>query len=157
MNNRQSHLKRNYELTEDEYNAQAASQAFLCEICREANPERNGESENLSVDHDHVTGTNRGLLCNRCNKALGFLRDSQELAIRVLIYLRKYQGSAIPHVENNPQTRALRDAEFERSLALPVASCGSGAPEGIDLLPAGFGSSAEVLSQTDKPVACELD
>jgi Recombination endonuclease VII len=147
MNNRQSHLKRNYELTEDEYHAQAASQGFLCEICREANPERNGESENLSVDHDHVTGANRGLLCNRCNKALGFLRDSQELTIRVFFYLRKYQGSQIPWVENNPQTRVLRDAAFERSLLMPADPSGKVPEE--EILPVEFARAA-ILSPTEQ-------
>ena len=39
------------------------------------------------VDHDHKTGKVRGLLCNRCNKAIGFFGDDVENIKRALTYL----------------------------------------------------------------------
>ena len=39
------------------------------------------------VDHDHATGTVRGLLCRKCNSALGFLKDSPVLAHKAAFYL----------------------------------------------------------------------
>lgn len=50
------------------------TQKGLCAIC--GLPEvvkRKGSIITLSVDHNHNTGKVRGLLCSKCNKALGFL------------------------------------------------------------------------------------
>lgn len=41
----------------------------------------------LVVDHDHVTGKVRGLLCHRCNVGLGLLGDSVEGIAQALRYL----------------------------------------------------------------------
>ena len=46
----------------------------------------------LVVDHCHETGKVRGLLCDNCNKGIGFLRDDPDM-------LR----SAIAWIENNSQ------------------------------------------------------
>ena len=71
-------LKR-YGLTKTQYTEMLNSQKNSCKICN--------ENTNLVVDHCHLTGQVRGLLCNRCNLALGSLRDSVELAIKVVNYL----------------------------------------------------------------------
>ena len=137
---REAYLKRTYGLSEDEYNAQARSQNYLCAVCHEQNkPGKDGEPENLAVDHNHRTGANRALLCQRCNRVLGMLKDSQELLIRLLEYLRKHDGSAIPYVPDNPETRAAREAAWEASLkpeTLPangknVGEIAAGMPEGL--------------------------
>jgi len=133
MNNRSSHLKRTYGLSEDAYDAQARSQNYLCAVCHEQNPiGRDGQPKILAVDHNHRTETNRGLLCDRCNKVLGFVKDSQELLLRLLFYLRSHDGSQIPYIEDNPETRARRDVAFEQSLGLsaPKLPAAEGLSEG---------------------------
>lgn len=50
--------------------------------------------ENLCVDHDHVTGTVRGLLCNGCNHGIGKLGDNAEGVRRALAYLEAAEHHA---------------------------------------------------------------
>jgi len=66
------------------------SQKGLCAICdRPETNVKNGKIVNLSVDHDHATGTVRGLLCSNCNTAIGLLRDNPELLFRAIKFLEK--------------------------------------------------------------------
>lgn len=54
-----------------------------CENC--------GDSENLHIDHNHVTGEVRGLLCHRCNTALGLLKEDTERIEGLVRYLNSYE------------------------------------------------------------------
>ena len=51
-----------------------------CGICgrdMEMPQSRRGQTlHTVAVDHDHVTGHIRGLLCNKCNKGLGMFDDN---------------------------------------------------------------------------------
>jgi len=58
-------------------------QEFSCAICGE----KHTEGKKLQVDHCHSTGKIRGLLCHRCNKGLGFFRDSADSLNRAIDYL----------------------------------------------------------------------
>lgn len=45
------------------------------------------EEEKLFVDHDHETGEVRGMLCLKCNSALGYADDSKERLQSLIHYL----------------------------------------------------------------------
>jgi len=81
-------LKR-YGLTEADYDMMLEVQEYSCALCHE--PEEklraDGSEMPLSVDHCHETGRVRGLLCHRCNTALGLFREDPEVLRRALEYL----------------------------------------------------------------------
>jgi hypothetical protein len=68
-----------YGLTSEQFTAMLVAQGNRCAICGE--PEtaiRRGRLRSLCVDHDHVTGAVRSLLCSRCNSAVGLMDDDPE-------------------------------------------------------------------------------
>ena len=76
-----------YGLTGEEYRAMSEAQGGVCLFClRPPKPPRN----NLDVDHDHVTGKVRGLLCSGCNRMLGRVSDNPEILRRALAYLESH-------------------------------------------------------------------
>jgi recombination endonuclease VII len=85
-------LKRLYGISVVEYDALLAKQGGVCAICRKHSKRR------LCVDHCHLTGTVRGLLCDRCNLGLGYLKEDQASLVAALAYLgalpREGPGSA---------------------------------------------------------------
>src|SRR5262245_61146757 len=78
---RSGELRRRYGLSPAEYDALLAEQGGACAICRKRPKGR------LCVDHCHLTGTVRGLLCRKCNTALGYLKDDQASLVAALAYL----------------------------------------------------------------------
>ena len=80
--------------TVEGYEQAYLEQNGLCAICK--NPEttidpRNGAPRLLAADHSHETGKPRGLLCYRCNSALGFLGENMESIISMLDYVVKHR------------------------------------------------------------------
>jgi len=76
----------------EDYVSISKSQNDKCLICGQ--PETatyRGETKILCVDHCHTTGKVRGLLCNRCNKAIGLMEDSKELLQNAVNYLEEKQ------------------------------------------------------------------
>lgn len=62
-----------YNITPEEYERLFEAQGGLCAICRQSETIKTGAGalRRLAVDHDHATDRVRGLLCYRCNSALG--------------------------------------------------------------------------------------
>jgi hypothetical protein len=76
--------ERQYGLTHDEYMVLLEAQGGACAICGDS-----GQRRALAVDHDHVTGAVRGLLCDRCNPMLGYARDDIAVLEAAIEYLKK--------------------------------------------------------------------
>lgn len=47
-------------------------------------------SRSLSIDHNHITNFTRGLLCNKCNLAVGFIENNKMLLKEAVQYLRRH-------------------------------------------------------------------
>lgn len=62
----------------------------------------------LSIDHDHETDEIRGLLCGKCNLAIGHLRDSVEFLTKAIAYLSRdaYTGRMFAEVLSVPEEAA---------------------------------------------------
>ena len=58
----------------------------------------------MVVDHCHTTGKVRGLLCTRCNNTLGGLKDSVDLAKKMIVYLEDH-NDLIPKSNGKSYTR----------------------------------------------------
>ena len=94
-NERDYVLRRNFNISRDEYDEMYAHQMGLCAICGQAEtftgPKCHGNTPVLlAVDHCHATGLVRELLCNRCNMLLGMCQDNIEVLHRAADYLLKH-------------------------------------------------------------------
>jgi hypothetical protein len=68
--------------TPDRYERMFTKQSGHCKICGKT------QARKLAVDHDHETGTIRGLLCSTCNTGLGCFGDSVDGLRNALEYLQ---------------------------------------------------------------------
>ena len=71
-------------MTESQYNDMWCDQDGKCAICKQECP----TNKALSIDHCHKTGRISGLLCNRCNMALGAFQDNPLLLEKAIYYLK---------------------------------------------------------------------
>ena len=81
-------LKRYYSITLEEYLNILEKQNGVCAICKL--PESNPKKSRLSVDHDHTTHKVRGLLCDDCNNMLGRAKDSTNILLSGVSYLKLF-------------------------------------------------------------------
>lgn len=83
---RDGQLKRRYGISSEEYEILLNKQKSKCAICK---TESKKFKKGLFVDHDHKNGKIRGLLCVKCNSALGKFEDDIELLKEAIKYLDK--------------------------------------------------------------------
>lgn len=97
--NRTTRLKTDYGLSWEQFEQMVEDQGGLCGICQRTAvstsiiPRGSGIPRTV-VDHDHVTGVVRGLLCVPCNLMLGYADDDVAILGRGIDYLKGHQGEA---------------------------------------------------------------
>lgn len=97
---RNENLIKQYDITYEKYKKILNKQNGKCAICnkKESFSNRKNKDE-LCVDHCHKTEnllskkqSIRGLLCYKCNLAIGMLGDNLEGVLKVVRYLRKFEN-----------------------------------------------------------------
>ena len=80
---RKHEIKYRYGITETELSAMHAEQEGRCAICHA----HEDEVGTLNIDHCHISGKVRGLLCKPCNMGLGYFKDSIDRLRKASEYL----------------------------------------------------------------------
>lgn len=80
---RMERLKLSHVFSINDFEKLLDDQKGVCAICGKKHKKR------LSVDHDHKTGKVRGLLCAKCNLALGYFYDNINNLKSAIRYLQK--------------------------------------------------------------------
>ncbi len=78
-------LRRLYGISLSTYEKWFRKQDGCCAVCKRPQSDFNRA---LAVDHNHVTGKIRGLLCGKCNRAIGAMMDSIWILKRAVKYLK---------------------------------------------------------------------
>lgn len=87
-----SAIKRMYGITPEDKERMLKNQGYKCAICGEELflfGDLKNKLKVANVDHNHDTGEVRGLLCNKCNRGLGYFRDNPEYLLSAISYLKK--------------------------------------------------------------------
>lgn len=90
--NRKVQIKTQYGLDWDSFVELYNKAEGRCEICSaslELLAKKHEQNTAACVDHNHITGEVRGILCRSCNIAIGHLKDSKDRAFAAFKYLEK--------------------------------------------------------------------
>ena len=92
---RDENLKRLYGIGLNEYKNLLDNQNGKCAICGTTEPGgrksgRGGAVDVFYVDHDHKTEKVRGLLCNVCNRTMGYVGENSGVLEEMIKYLQKH-------------------------------------------------------------------
>ena len=82
-------LKHLYGIERGWYQKTFEAQGGKCAICGRNNSGRSN-SKRFCVDHNHITGQVRGLLCHPCNSGIGKLKDDVDLLQKAIHYLQQH-------------------------------------------------------------------
>lgn len=88
---RNHHLRHTFGITLQHYNDLLLAQGGVCAIC--GVPDQT-DGRIFHVDHCHETGVIRGLLCHKCNPALGLLKDDPAILRAAADYLEAANARA---------------------------------------------------------------
>lgn len=67
------------------------AQQNMCAVCGD----HFTSTRHTHLDHDHIHGTVRGVLCRACNMAMGAVRDDPARIERLLTYAREHESAAL--------------------------------------------------------------
>lgn len=95
-----------YGISSSDYEAILREQDGVCRICKRHETRTRGKRQldfvgedskaaivrRLAIDHDHVTGKVRGLLCGACNTVLGLVSEDVAILNSVIEYLEEHHG-----------------------------------------------------------------
>lgn len=81
---------RKYGITHEQELALLKAQNFECKICAK---EVTYKGKRSHIDHDHVSGKIRGILCSSCNRGLGYFFDNVNLLKKAVTYLKENNGT----------------------------------------------------------------
>lgn len=77
--------ERSYGISAEQFEQLLKDQEYRCKICR-TKKVRIGQ-DYFHVDHNHETGKVRGLLCDKCNRGLGYFDDRSDLLEKAAAYI----------------------------------------------------------------------
>jgi hypothetical protein len=83
------YLKRTYGISESEYNSRLINQNNRCPLCNKEFSFNTFGPDSPVVDHCHTHGHVRGIICNECNRGLGYFRDNPEALRKAAKYLEE--------------------------------------------------------------------
>lgn len=109
-------LQYHFGISLQDYNEMLEAQNYRCAVCEKphgSDIHSGKRTKGLGVDHDHVTGEVRGLLCNDCNRGIGQLGDSPQRLRKAAEYLETC-------VKRTGRARVEADDLIEELAALPV-------------------------------------
>lgn len=81
-------MRLKYGVTKEKYQEMLDSQNGVCAICK-TKPNFDKLKKRFAIDHCHTTGKVRGLLCDPCNRGIGFLRDDPNILLSATEYLAR--------------------------------------------------------------------
>lgn len=86
-------ILRQKKIAKEEYYRLIEKQNNKCAICfnNETKQRKDGTLSPLCIDHCHKTGKVRGLLCNKCNRGIGFFKDNINNLKNAIDYLLNFQ------------------------------------------------------------------
>ncbi len=84
---RKQDLKKKYGISLEDYDRMLVEQEGKCLICGDGPGKKPGKKKYLGVDHDHITGAVRGLLCTGCNLMIGYAHDNVDILTKAIHYL----------------------------------------------------------------------
>ncbi len=86
---RNSNYKKLYGITIEDFDRMYNEQNGCCAICKRHST---NFKKRLCVDHNHITGKARQLLCDDCNQAIGRFQENIEIMQEAINYIRKHNN-----------------------------------------------------------------